>query len=126
MATTTKPMPVFWADKARAEMGDDRFTAEQRDPLSEDLLAWNIFQSLETHSDPDWLAYRMQQFGGTSVSAPLRLQMWTGRDTEPLLQPSRGYLDTIRDRALAAGAASEDDLAAFRAPDRGAGPHGVP
>ncbi len=115
MATKTKPMPVFWADKARAEMGDDRFTHALRDPLSLDLLSWNIFQSLETHSDPEWLAYRMQQFGGTGVSAPVRLQMWTGRNVEPLLQPSRGYLETIRDRALAAGT-DEADLASFREP----------
>lgn len=115
MATTTKPMPVFWADHARTQLGDDRFATALHDPLSLDLLAWNVFQSLETHSDPDWLAYRMQQLGGTGVTAPVRLQLWTGRDTEPLLQPSRGYIAEIRERALAAGA-TEEAVARFRQP----------
>ncbi|HUG83170.1 MAG TPA: hypothetical protein VMM13_01330 [Euzebya sp.] len=115
MATTTKPMPVFWADRARAQLGDARFEAALGDPLDLDLLTWNVFQSLEAHYDEDWLAYRLQQFGGTAVSAPVRLSMWTGGDAEPLLQPSRGYLAAVRERALAAGA-SEDAIAAFRAP----------
>jgi hypothetical protein len=115
MATLTRPMPVFWADEARAQLGDERFTAAQRDPLSLDLLTWNVFQSLETHSDPDWLAYRLQQFGGTGVTAPVRLQLWTGARTEPLLQPSRGYLEAVRERVQAAGG-SDEVLAAFRSP----------
>lgn len=115
MATTTKPMPVFWADQARAVLGEDRFAREQRDPQSLDLLTWNTFQTLETHSDPEWLAYRLQQLGGTGVSTPVRLQLWTGRETEPLLQPSRGYLATVRDRAQAAGA-TEEQIARFREP----------
>lgn len=115
MATTTKPMPVFWADQARAELGEERFEAASRDPLSVDLLNWNIFQSLETHRDPDWLAYRLQQFGGTKMTAPVRLQLWTGRRTDPLLLPSRGYLTAVRERTQAAGV-SEDALSAMREP----------
>jgi hypothetical protein len=115
MATSTKPMPVFWADDARAQLGAARFEAAQRDPLDLDLLAWNVFQSLETHSDPDWLAYRLQQLGGTGITAPVRLQMWTGATSDPLLQPSRGYVAAVRERALAAGA-SEADVDRFRQP----------
>lgn len=115
MATTTKPMPVFWPDEARAQLGDARFEAAQRDPLDLDLLTWNVFQSLETHFDEEWLAYRLQQFGGTGITAPVRLSLWTGRDVEPLLQPSRGYQAAVRERALAAGA-TEEDLATFRTP----------
>lgn len=115
MATMTKPMPVFWATEARSQLGEQRFAAAQRDPVSLDLLTWNVFQSLETHFDPDWLAYRLQQLGGTQVTAPVRLALWTGSASEPLLQPSRGYLSTVRERALAAGA-TEEDLATFRAP----------
>lgn len=115
MATKTKPMPVFWADQARAQLGEDRYAAALRDPLSLDLLAWNVFQSLETHYDQDWLAYRLQQFGGTGVTAPVRLQLWTGANAEPLLKPSRGYVAAIRARAAAAGA-TEEDLTQFRAP----------
>ncbi|WP_370324511.1 hypothetical protein [Euzebya sp.] len=115
MATTTKPMPVFWADRARAHLGEDRFERALEDPLSLDLLAWNVFQTLETHYDEDWLAYRLQQFGGTGVTAPVRVQLWTGEHADPLLQPSRGYVAAIRERASAAGA-TEADLAQFRAP----------
>lgn len=113
--TTTSPMPVFWADRARAELGDTRFEAARRDPASLDLLAWNVFQSLETHHDREWLAYRMQQFGGTGVAPPVRVQMWTGKQADPLLQPSRGYLAAVRERALGAGA-TEEDVAKFRDP----------
>lgn len=115
MVTTTKPMPVFWPDAARAQLGDDRYHAALRDPLSLDLLTWNVFQSLETHYDQDWLAYRMQQFGGTGVSAPVRMQLWTGTHADNALQPSRGYVAAVRERAEAAGA-TEEDLAEFRAP----------
>ncbi len=108
-------MPLFWEDQARAQLGADRFAAARRDPIHPDLLTWNIFQSLETHFDQDWLAYRLQQFGGTGVAAPVRLQLWTGTHDAAKLQPSRGYLATVRERALAAGA-SEEDIAGFRAP----------
>lgn len=113
--TTTKPMPVFWADRARAEMGEARYAEALRDPRSVDLLNWNIFQTLETHYDQDWLAYRLQQFGGTELTTPVRLQLWTGAKTDPLLQPSRGYLQAIRERALEAGA-TDEQIASFRAP----------
>jgi hypothetical protein len=115
MATTTKPMPVFWADQARAQLGEDRYAAALLDPRSIELLTWDVFQSLETHSDEGWLAYRLQQLGGTGVSVPVRMQLWTGRDADPLLQPSRGYVAAVRERALAAGA-SEEAIAAFRQP----------
>ena len=108
-------MPVFWADQARAELGEDRYAEALRDPRSLDLLTWNLFQSLDTHRDPEWLAYRLQQFGGTDVSAPVRMQLWTGRDADPLLQPSRGYVAAVRERATVAGA-SEADIARFRDP----------
>ncbi|MGI9017111.1 MAG: hypothetical protein ACR2HR_08425 [Euzebya sp.] len=115
MATKTNYMPLFWADQARAELGEERFAAAQRDPLDLDLLAWNVFQGLQTHFDQDWLAYRLQQFGGTGVTAPVRMAMWTGVRTGPLLQPSRGYAEVIAQRALSAGAQAQD-LATFRAP----------
>lgn len=115
MVTKTKPMPVFWPDMARAQLGDDRFRTAERDPLSLDLLAWNVFESLQTHYDQDWLAYRLQQFGGTDVTAPVRMSMWTGANTDPLLLPSRGYSAAVAERATAAGA-EEGDLKGFRTP----------
>jgi hypothetical protein len=108
MVTKTKPMPVFWPEQARTELGSDRFQHEQQDPLSLDLLTWNVFQTLETHYDQDWLAYRLQQFGGTQVTAPVRLQLWPGRSAGLDLRPSRSYINTLRQRTLAAGATASD------------------
>ena len=115
MSTTTKSMPVFDADAARVQLGADRFERALRDPRSVELLTWNIFHTLETHYDADWLAYLLQGFGGTAVGAPVRMQLWTGRNADPLLQPSRGYLAQVKER-LAAQGAGEDVLADFRAP----------
>lgn len=115
MVPKTKPMPVFWADQARTELGAERFDRELGDPLSLELLTWNVFQTLETHYDQDWLAYRLQQFGGTQVSAPVRLQLWTGTSAGMQLRPSRSYLNVLRKRAIAAGA-SGSDVARFGQP----------
>lgn len=115
MATKTKPMPVFWADQARAALGEERFERELSDPLSVDLLTWNVFQTLETHYDQEWLAYRVQQFGGTAVTAPVRFQLWTGRSEGLQLRPSRRYLAAVRERARATGA-TDSDLARFGQP----------
>lgn len=114
-STATGPMPVLWPDHARAQLGEQRYADALADPRDVDLLTWNVFQSLETHHDQDWLAYRLQQLGGTDVTAPVRMQLWTGRDTDPELRPSRGYVKAAAERATAAGA-SEEVLAAIRQP----------
>lgn len=114
MTTKTRPMPVFDAAAARAQLGAARYEQALRDPRSVDLLTWNVFHTLETHYDQDWLAYLMQGLGGTGVGPPVRMQLWTGRDADPLLRPSRGYLAQVRERATEAGA-GEEALADFRA-----------
>lgn len=101
----TKTNPVFFADDLRLELADD---AERRDrvfsdPDSVDLLTWNVFSSLDTHTDRPYLAYRLQAFGGAEVRAPIRISLWVGRDREPLLRPSTAYVARIRERARAAG-----------------------
>lgn len=101
------PMPVFRPDQARLALGDARFERALADPDSLDLLVWNVFSTLETHEDQEWLAYRLQMFGGTKLTVPVRLQLWSGRDTEPLLVPSREYRKLMQERARARGAAVE-------------------
>lgn len=103
--TRTKTNPVFYADELRLELSGDAPRLERvlTDPASVDLLTWNVFASLDTHRDRDYLAYRLQQFGGSEVRAPVRLSLWTGRHREPLLRPSPGYVATVRERARAAG-----------------------
>jgi hypothetical protein len=108
-------MPVLWADDARAELGDERFEDALLDPRSLDLLTWDLFRSLETHADQNWLAYRLQALGGTALTAPVSIQLWTGRTTEPLLHPSRASLAAVRERARQAGA-DDADLARFAEP----------
>ena len=111
----SRAMPVFWPEQLRASLGEERYARAVADPDSADVLTWDVFASLDRHSDRDWLAYRLQALGGTGVRAPVRIALWTGRDAEPHLVPSRGYVAAIRSRVAAAGL-SEPSLAAFEAP----------
>jgi hypothetical protein len=113
----TRTSPVFYKARVEALLGDqpDRLDALLHAKDSVDLLTWNVFASLATHSDRDWLAHRLQAFGGSSLRAPLRLALWTGRDRGPSLGPSRGYIAAVRERAAAAGGDAEA-VAAFTEP----------
>jgi hypothetical protein len=101
----TRTNPVFFPERLRVLLHDDpdRYQRILDDPDSLDLLVWNIFGSLGNHSDREWLAHRLQAFGGSRVRAPVRLALWTGRDREPRLEPSPGYVATIRQRIEEAG-----------------------
>lgn len=114
---TRQQNAVFYADRLERLLGDDseRLAAVRTDPDSVALLTWNIFRSLGTHTDPDWLAHRLQTLGGPTVRAPVRISLWTGRDREPLLRPSRAYRAALRQRSPSAGADS-DGLAPFEQP----------
>jgi hypothetical protein len=107
--------PVFYPEQLRLHVGDERADRAFEDPDSLDLLTWNIFASLDTHSDPEWLAYRMQALGGAGVTAPARIALWSGRDREPLLRPSHAYLAAARQRSQAAGG-NGDSLAEVERP----------
>lgn len=109
--------PVFYRERLELELGHDpeRLEAVRSDPRSTDLLTWNLFASLETHRDRDWLAYRLQALGGAAVRAPVRITLWTGRDREPLLVPSERYVASVRERSTAAGGEAAA-VAAFEAP----------
>ena len=113
----TKTNPVFWPDRLAATFADrpDRLADARTNPRSVDFLTWNVFSALDTHDFPDRLAYRLQSFGGSGVRPPVRLALWVGRDQEPVLRPSPGYLEEIGRRATAAGGSAEA-LSAFAAP----------
>ena len=111
----SRALPVFWPEQLRAALGEERHARATADPDSADVLTWDVFASLERHSDQEWLAYRLQALGGTAVRPPLRIALWTGRDAEPHLVPSRGYVAAVRQRVAAAGL-SDASLAAFEAP----------
>lgn len=114
MRLRTKQNPVFYADQLAALFAakEERLAAMRADPTSVELLTWNIFASLATHTDHDWLAHKLQPLGGAALRAPLRIALWTGRDREPLLQPSRAYMARIRERSTAVGGNGKA-LAAF-------------
>jgi hypothetical protein len=115
--TRTRTNPVFYATDVRLRLADQpqRLERALSDPRSVDLVTWNVFASLDTHPDDDWLAYRLAALGGDGVRAPARMTLWTGRDREPLLAPSRGFVEHTRARMRAAGA-DESALADFTAP----------
>jgi hypothetical protein len=115
----TKTNPAFYADELRRWLADDpeRYEQALADPDNLDLLTWNVFASLDTHTDAEWLAYRMQAFGGAGVRAPVRLSLWTGRDRGPTLQPSSDYASHLRaQQAGRSDDAADAPLAAFLAP----------
>lgn len=115
MKTKTTTNPAFYADALELEPGDaSRRERALHDPRSVDLLTWNVFASLDSHRDREWLGHRLQLLGGPGLRAPVRLTLWCGRDREPLLTPNAGYLDTVRDRVRRAGADEEQVAEAVR------------
>jgi hypothetical protein len=102
--------PVFYRDKLEAWLADEpeRLQTALTDPNSLDLLVWNVFASLDTHRDPDYLAYRLQVLGGERMRSPWRLSVWTGRTREPTLRPSPGYVEWMREQAQQDGGDGSD------------------
>lgn len=94
----TRTNPVFYPEQFRLALNDDRERVQRafEDPASLDMLVWNIFASLDTHSDEDWVAYRLQTLGGSAVDAPVRMSLFSGRVNAPILRSSHDYLDHIR------------------------------
>lgn len=115
--TKTTTNPVFYEDELALLLADE---PERRERLrtehaNADLLTWNVFASLETHSDNAWLAYRLQTLGGPDLRAPLRLSLWTGRLRGSIMRPNPRYLAWVSERVQTAGG-SAGDLQAFREP----------
>lgn len=92
--------PVFYVEELALALQHDpeRFEAVRTEPDNADLFTWNIFSSLDTHEDADWLAYRLRSLGAEHMRGPVRIALWTGRDREPFLRPSRRYLAAVRQR----------------------------
>lgn len=115
-ARTRYENPLFYSERlAEVTEDSDRLAAMRTDPTNVALLTWNVFASLSTHSDQQWLAHRLQALGGSSVRAPVSISLWTGRDREPLLQPSHAYRAALRQR-LPAAVRDGNGLAPFEQP----------
>ena len=113
--TKKRTNPLFAPDDFALLVGPERAERALEDPNSVDLLVWNIFSTLDTHSDPRWMAGRWQQLAGPGVREPVRTSLWTGRDREPLLHPPAAYIAKVRERAHAAGG-DDASVAEFAAP----------
>lgn len=96
----TRTNPVFYPDQLRLVLNDDRERVQRafEDPDSLDMLVWNVFASLDTHTDENWIAYRLQALGGSAVDPPVRMSLFSGRVNAPILRSSHEYLDYIRSR----------------------------
>jgi hypothetical protein len=115
LRTKKRTNPLFVPERLSLLVGAERAERALTDPDSVDLLVWNIFSTLDTHSDPRWMAGRWEQLGGPGVREPVRLSLWTGRDREPLLHPPSSYIAQVRERARTAGG-DDASVAEFTAP----------
>ena len=113
MLTKKRTNPLFSADAFRMVAGDERADRALQDPDSVDLLVWNIFSSLETHSDQRWLADRLQLLGGPAVREPVRFALWAGADRD--LRPPPSYINHVRSKAAAVGG-DDASVTEFAAP----------
>jgi hypothetical protein len=106
----THTNPLFYGDRFARLLDDpERVERAIADPESVDLLTWNIFASLETDDDRDFLAGQLRAFCGNDLEAPVRTSLWTGEHREPRIEPSDEYRAHIR-------ADVEGDTSAFLAP----------
>lgn len=115
LKTRNRTNPVFRPQEFAHVAGEERAQGALEDPDSVDLLTWNVFSTLESHSDPRWLAGRLQQLAGPGVREPVRLSLWTGREREPLMDPPASYIAQARERAHAVGA-DDASVAEFTKP----------
>lgn len=115
--TRTRTNPIFYRDHLELLLHDepDRLHRMRTEPDSIDLLTWNVFASLDTHDDPDWLAYRLQEIGGPNLRAPIRMSMFSGRHRAPHLRPSTSYLRAIHER-IGVQHSDTDGIAVFEQP----------
>lgn len=115
--TRTRTNPIFYGDRLELILRDEpeRLERMRTEPANADLLTWNVFASLDTHYDQDWLAYRLQAVGGPNLRAPVRISLFSGRLRAPHLRPSTAYLAEIHRRA-GVQHSSDDGVAMFEEP----------
>lgn len=115
--TRARTNPVFYRERLELVLRDEpeRLERMRTEPGNADLLTWNVFSSLDTHDDPDWLAYRLQEVGGPNLRAPVRISLFSGGRRAPHLRPSTAYLQEIHRRA-GVQHSDHDGIAVFEQP----------
>lgn len=98
--TRTRTNPIFYRDRLATLLSDEpeRLERMRAEPGNVDLLTWNVFASLDSHHDQEWLAYRLQALGGPNLRAPVRISLFAGANRMPYLQPSPAYVEAIHAR----------------------------
>lgn len=116
--TRTRTNPVFYRDRVETLLSDDQQRLERMrtEPGNLDLLTWNIFASLDTHHDQNWLAYRLQELGGDNLRAPVRITLFSGAQRMPYLRPSQAYIDALHRRTGVNGADESTGVRVFEQP----------
>lgn len=101
LRSKTKTNPLFYADQVRLLLQDDPDRVERilNDPENVDLLTWNVFSSLNTDTDREYVAGLLRMFCGNDLQPPVSLSVWTGKLNEPHLKPSAQYVRYIKERA---------------------------
>lgn len=89
----TRTNPLFYPDRLEHRMSHDpaRLERMRNEERSVDVLVWNVFASLDSDPERDFLAGQLQGLAGGRLRAPLSLSLWTGVHREPLLRPSGAY-----------------------------------
>jgi hypothetical protein len=119
LRTKRKTNPVFYADRLERLLAEapERLTRLREEQESVDLLTWNLFASLETDEDREYLAGQLRPFIGNDLEPPVRLSLWTGKSREPRIEPSSAYVRHIREVA-GEDAALDDFLGPIEVPVR--------
>lgn len=89
----THTNPLFYPDRLGYRLSHDpaRLEAMRTEQRNVDLLVWNVFASLDTDRERDFLAGQLQPLVGPRLRAPVSLSLWTGVHREPVLRPSGAY-----------------------------------
>lgn len=97
----TRTNPIFYEGRVERLLGHDpeRIERMRTEPDNLDLLTWNVFESLDSEPDREYLAALLQPFAGNDARAPVHVVLWTGRHREPFLRPSTAYIHHIKEKA---------------------------
>lgn len=89
----TRTNPLFYSERLAYRLSHDpaRLERMRTEERNVDVLVWNVFASLDSDEDREFLAGQLQTLAGSRVRTPVSLSLWTGAHREPLLRPSASY-----------------------------------
>lgn len=85
--------PLFYSERLAYRLSNEpgRLERMRTEERNVDVVVWNVFASLDSDEDREFLAGQLQTLAGNRLRAPLSLSLWTGVHREPLLRPSAAY-----------------------------------